>query len=102
MGDFDIDMPEWDIQESIRDTMVRKFKELEDKQFMKAQAKYTESPKRSFQDLGGFRVFKATNGYIIQVGTHEGTIPTDAYVCKEADEIGDLITSHIVGLALEK
>lgn len=102
MGDFDIDMPDWDIQESFRDTIAKKFKELEDKQFMKAQAKYTEPAKRNFQDLGGFRVFKANNGYIIQVGTHEGGMLSDAYICKEADEIGDLITAHIVSNALEK
>lgn len=101
MGDFDIDMPDWDIQESINSAMIKKFKEYEDEQFMKSQAKYTEPPKRNFQDLGGFRIFKATNGYIVQVGTHEGSIPTDAYVCKEANEIGNLITAHIVGKALE-
>ena len=100
MGDFDIDMPDWNIQESFRDTMAKKFKELEDEKIMKAQ---TQSPNRqNFRDLGGFRVFKVNNGYVIQVGSHEGYAPSDAYICKEASEIGDLITAHIVSATLEK
>lgn len=100
MGDFEIDMPDWDTQESFRDTIVKKFKELEDEKIMKAQ---THSPNRqNFRDLGGFRVFKVNNGYVIQVGSHEGYAPSDAYICKEASEIGDLITAHIVSATLEK
>ena len=57
--------------------------------------------KSGFVDLGGFKIFKANNGFIIHVGSREGMMVEDAYVCKEANEIGDLITAHIVGQALE-
>lgn len=70
---------------------------------MQQMTNKTQSPNRqNFRDLGGFRVFKANNGYVIQVGTHEGYMPSDAYICKEASEIGDLITAHIVSATLEK
>lgn len=100
MGDFDIDMPDWNIQESIKTSVTEEFAKAIDRRIMKAQ---THSPNRqNFRDLGGFRVFKANNGYVIQVGTHEGYMPSDAYICKEASEIGDLITAHIVSATLEK
>lgn len=101
MGDLDIDVSEiadiYDIRQAYIDEAVEKLRRAE----MKSSGANMAKKKAGFEEVGGFRVFKATNGYIVQVGTHEGSIPTDAYVCKEANEIGNLITAHIVGKALE-
>ena len=54
------------------------------------------------QDLGIFRIQKVNNGYYIQIGIQEGYHTESAYVCTDADEIGAIITAHIVSRALEK
>lgn len=114
MGDLDIDVDDLskaleiargidpygytDIQKAVIEDATKKFRRTQ----MRAEAaaiKPTRAP--GVSDLGGFKIFKANNGFIIQVGRGEGYIFEDAYVCKEANEIGDLITAHIVGKVLE-
>lgn len=110
MNDLDIDVDDLtkalEIAKSIdpygytdvQKAVARKFRSMH----MRAEAESIKPTRPSgFNDLGGFRIYKANNGFIIQIGLREGYPIEDAYVCKEADEIGDLITAHIVGNALE-
>lgn len=94
MGDLEIDVDE--LTKALE--AATKFRRLQ----MRAESeaiKPTRIP--GMRDLGGFRIYKANNGFIIQIGLREGYPIEDAYICKEADEIGDLVTAHIVSSALE-
>lgn len=111
MGDLNIDVDELtkaldiakdmgkiDIQKAVVSDAARKLRS----RIMGAEAemiKPTRAP--DTRELGGFRIVKANNGFVVYVGRGDGYSPDDAYVCKEADEIGDLITAHIVSKALE-
>lgn len=101
MGDLDIDVSEiadiYDIRQAYIDEAVEKLRRAE----MKSSGANMAKKKAGFEELGGFRVFKANNGFVVHVGLREGMMVEDAYVCKEANEIGNLITAHIVGKALE-
>ena len=114
MGDLDIDVGDLtkaleigkaidpydytDIQKAVVSDAAQKFRRMQMRAETEAM-KPTRAP--GMRELGGFRIFKANNGFIIQVGRGDGYALEDAYICKEADEIGDLVTAHIVGKALE-
>lgn len=101
MSDFDIDLKDWDIESTHLADATKYVQKAIDEYTMKSQA---ISPTRApgMRELGGFRIFKANNGFIIQVGRGDGYPLEDAYICREADEIGDLITAHIVRTSLER
>lgn len=95
MGDFDVDLKAWDIE-------TEKFSDALARQMINDTFKATKKVP-NVRELGTFRLAKGNNGYVVYVGGgHDGYPPEHMYVCKEADEIGDLITAHVVGLALDK
>lgn len=96
MGDFDID-----VGEVFKDDLIKKYAAMVDEQMAYEKQYKPVQPRNNVIELGNFRVVKCNNGYVVNIGANEGYLPTDLYVCKEANEIGDLITAHIVSTSLE-
>jgi hypothetical protein len=97
--DFNIDLNDWTTT-----TTAKQLKEALGT-YMVNTIKAESSPRSktsNVQDLGIFRIQKVNNGYYIQIGIQEGYHTESAYVCTDADEIGAIITAHIVSRALEK
>ena len=97
--DFNIDLNDWTTT-----TTAKQLKEALGT-YMVNTVKAESSPRSktsNVQDLGIFRIQKVNNGYYIQIGIQEGYHTESAYVCTDADEIGAIITAHIVSRALEK
>jgi hypothetical protein len=93
--DFNIDLNDWTT------TVTGKKSQEIAEAYMATQAN-SKAKTSNVQDLGIFRIQKVNNGYYIQIGIQEGYRTESAYVCTEADEVGAIITAHIVSRTLEK